>query len=279
MALYKYVEPARIDVLRAGKIRFTPPRSLNDPFELNPYFTGLMDRTRLISELNSKHSMIVNATVRAYPPAVRSDVERQVLAMLRTEGDQLRREFEAMSAVEAKESGPRILAWVNKKLGMLALSEVPDDILMWSHYADGHKGMVLEFDDTHPWFNSTHPANPLFTRCLKVDYRKERPALVLDKFDQVSIFLVKSDRWEYEREIRVIRPLEEANETKDGGTIHLFNFPTACLTAVVCGSRADGVLLAELRTLARTDQRWRHLKIRRAWLDEVAYTLHIRDDD
>ncbi len=279
MALYKYVEPVRIDVLRSGKIRFTPPHSLNDPFELNPYFMGLMDRARLLSELDSKYSTIVNATIRAYPAAVRAEVERQVLAMLVTEGEQLRHEFEAMSAVEAKESGARILAWVNRKLGMLALSEVPDDILMWSHYADGHKGMVLEFDDSHSWFNGMHPANPLFTRSLKVQYGRERPALVLDKFDQVTIFLAKSDRWKYEREVRVIRPLEEADEVRDGENIHLFQIPPACITAVVCGCRADGAVLAEVRELARTDPRWRHLKIRRAWLNEVAYLLHIRDDD
>jgi hypothetical protein len=220
----------------------------------------------------------VKAAIHAFPADERATAEREVLALIETEGDKLLREYEEMSRIEAKESGDRILAWVNSRLGMFALSEVPDDILMWSHYADGHKGMLIEFDDAHPWFNEKHAANPLFARCLKVGYSENRPALVLDSFDQVTAFLVKSNRWQYEREVRVIRPLDEADETKDS-SIHLFKFPPACITAVVCGSRADGTLLAGLRTLARTDPRWRHLKIRRAWIDEVAYRLQIRDDD
>jgi hypothetical protein len=37
-------------------------------------------------------------------------------------------------------------------LGILSLSEVPDDLLMWTHYAANHSGFVLEFDDKHHWF-------------------------------------------------------------------------------------------------------------------------------
>ena len=32
------------------------------------------------------------------------------------------------------------------KMGILCFSEHCDDILMWSHYSDGHKGFCLEFD-------------------------------------------------------------------------------------------------------------------------------------
>jgi hypothetical protein len=30
---------------------------------------------------------------------------------------------------------------VTSKVGVMCISEVPDDILMWSHYADCHKGV------------------------------------------------------------------------------------------------------------------------------------------
>lgn len=33
--LFKYCPPERVDVLRSGKIRFTPAKDLNDPFEIN----------------------------------------------------------------------------------------------------------------------------------------------------------------------------------------------------------------------------------------------------
>jgi hypothetical protein len=34
------------------------------------------------------------------------------------------------------------------KIGVYCLSAINDDILMWSHYAEGHRGMCLEFDTT-----------------------------------------------------------------------------------------------------------------------------------
>src|SRR5262245_21657453 len=36
VTLYKYCPPERFDVLQNGKIRFTPPAVLNDPFEMSP---------------------------------------------------------------------------------------------------------------------------------------------------------------------------------------------------------------------------------------------------
>jgi hypothetical protein len=37
MALYKYLIPARLDVLERRRIRFTQPAAFNDPFEFKPY--------------------------------------------------------------------------------------------------------------------------------------------------------------------------------------------------------------------------------------------------
>lgn len=38
MRLYKYLHPDRIDVLRSGRICFSSPSNLNDPFELKAPF-------------------------------------------------------------------------------------------------------------------------------------------------------------------------------------------------------------------------------------------------
>ncbi|PNV83898.1 MAG: hypothetical protein C0627_03670 [Sulfurimonas sp.] len=39
-------------------------------------------------------------------------------------------------------------------VGTLCLSAKNDDILMWSHYANNHSGIVLEFDKAHLFFNT-----------------------------------------------------------------------------------------------------------------------------
>src|SRR6266568_3737553 len=36
MILYKYLQPARVDILKHRRIRFTQPGAFNDPFEFRP---------------------------------------------------------------------------------------------------------------------------------------------------------------------------------------------------------------------------------------------------
>ena len=50
------------------------------------------------------------------------------------------------------------------RLGMLCLSERPDDILMWSHYAGSHTGFCLEFDKVG--------LKEFWGFCEPVEYRK-----------------------------------------------------------------------------------------------------------
>lgn len=93
---------------------------------------------------------------------------------------------------------------------ILCLSEVPTSILMWSHYAQNHSGIVLRFTDAT--FN-----NPL-KRAKPMQYVKHMPSLFDD--DSFSDFLAgygsmeprrimddliwsKSNQWAYEREWRV----------------------------------------------------------------------------
>src|SRR5262249_46903341 len=40
----------------------------------------------------------------------------------------------------------RVIDDASTRFGMLCLSEKPDNILMWSHYSDGHRGMVIGLD-------------------------------------------------------------------------------------------------------------------------------------
>jgi hypothetical protein len=42
MLLYKYVTSERIDVLSAGRIRFTQPAEFNDPFEVAPSLAAML---------------------------------------------------------------------------------------------------------------------------------------------------------------------------------------------------------------------------------------------
>ena len=116
---------------------------------------------------------------------------------------------------------------------VLSLTETNNNLLMWSHYADQHKGIVIEFDMAQPLFDSYKSSpNTMLDENLdeevidqedakkkeainagviqRVRYNSLRPDM--NKFDNIlEHFLVKSEEWIYEKEHRVILPLVAAD--------------------------------------------------------------------
>ncbi len=96
--------------------------------------------------------------------------------------------------------------------GIISLSETYDNLLMWSHYADEHRGAVFELtiDDDNPnsLFIHTPPSStPESKNFGKVDYRKFRS--YQGEISSESIpdirrhyIFTKSDEWMYEKEQR-----------------------------------------------------------------------------
>lgn len=77
------------------------------------------------------------------------------------------------------------------------LSECNDSILMWSHYADNHRGICIEYDLTNSIHQKLYPV--IYTH-LPIDCSNlEDPDLAW----LVSI-LDKYDIWKYEKEWRIV---------------------------------------------------------------------------
>jgi hypothetical protein len=109
------------------------------------------------------------------------------------------------------------------KAGILSLSERCEDILMWSHYANGHRGLCLGF--------ASSDNDLFFGRALPVVYSAARP--VFDPRDDdfrasEKVVLTKSEHWSYEREWRI-------TETRGKGS---YVFPSETLRTVIFGCRA-----------------------------------------
>ena len=86
--------------------------------------------------------------------------------------------------------------------GVVCFSASPTQMLLWSHYADGHRGVCLEFDtDERPirgWKHYTY---------IPVGYCEDRTIDVLGLgFDAAFIALLstKGSAWAYEQEYRLI---------------------------------------------------------------------------
>jgi hypothetical protein len=71
---------------------------------------------------------------------------------------------------------------------------------MWSHYADGHKGIALHFD------SHAAPFDTVFA--VEVRYAERYPEYSLFDPEPVALY-TKSTLWYYEEEYRVIRVVAE----------------------------------------------------------------------
>lgn len=134
-------------------------------------------------------------------------------------------------------------------VGVLSFSEDFTNPLMWAHYADQHNGIVLEFDYDKPLFQdsikSLGSRKSRFGKSVmggiyefpeRVMYRREMPSF--ERFGQVqpnskgeypwikflyALFFTKSNDWIYEKELRSIVQLRDADRIVCKRDKHLCN--------------------------------------------------------
>lgn len=168
-------------------------------------------------------------------------------------------------------------------LGVLCLSRNSNQPLMWAHYADSHRGMMLEFNSEHPAFNRKRSASDEFGYLRPVSYSTVRPAITMQALDGDRIFqdfaLTKADPWSYEEEIRLIWPLRFADKTVEtsSGSIELFSCPSSAVVSVTLGCKASEKTLDEVRQILWSQSNTAHIVVRRAQLDETAFALNYYD--
>lgn len=103
------------------------------------------------------------------------------------------------------------------RIGIVSFSETNDNLLMWSHYADNHRGMVVAFDTSHDFFIKDGSKSRQLGR---VHYRKDRMKALPQRLkygfhmsDSTRIYFEKSDEWIYEKEHRLMSDLYAADAT------------------------------------------------------------------
>lgn len=176
-SLYKYL-PARVSFFDNYLIRATNKLGLNDPFEVNPSIDFFVSFCQVTNETRFGNTP--------------EEIKRYLLSRPRNSN--------------WRELG---LTWY-KDHGIVSLTETKDNLLMWSHYADEHRGLAVEFDITHEFFNTQYAtdSNSHTGKVQRVLYRKERLRDVGDFF--MEPYFHKSDEWAYEKEHRLLLPLLQA---------------------------------------------------------------------
>lgn len=293
MPLFKYVAPDRVDILGTRRIRFTPATDFNDPFEATPHVEAIMP---------------ASAGRRSSSEDERKDLEEALRQEAELYG--LQRQFELLQRTVLHPAsnvdvfsvidllGPQLLRhiqpqfgaafqnWFGDRFGVLSLSERPTSLLMWAHYASSHMGLVIEFDGDHPFFHQQH-ASRVIGKVMKVVYADDRPAITAYEPGMAhtaphierlitQVLLTKGREWEYEREWRMVLPLNDvkAHPHTVMGRIHLFDVPAEAISVVVLGARVSGET-ATLVRVALDTQQMRHVRLRHAQISKTRYEVVI----
>jgi hypothetical protein len=143
--------------------------------------------------------------------------------------------------------------------GVLCLAQQPDNIMLWGHYADNHRGVCLKFDILKDL--------DFFSTPLNVIYARKYPAYNhLKSADEIAKLMIqtKFESWSYEREVRIVRP-------KTGQ----YNFDNSSLTEIIFGCETPLVEIDRIKTLTSIND-YEHLIFKRAVKRIGAYGLIIQ---
>ncbi|MDA1050514.1 MAG: DUF2971 domain-containing protein [Planctomycetota bacterium] len=250
MLVYKYLSPARVDVVESALIRFTPPLELNDPFEAQPCLLDYRDHLR---------AYLAKECGRADKPVSPADID----GLVDTHISNLQRRIGEVTVV-------------------LSLSKNCDNRLMWSHYGKSHQGFVIGFDSDNDFFSVQREQIRLSP--TEVQYSAERANVPVDSSVPPNQFLApdreflltKSQDWAYEEEIRVLADPQKADITKagpNGRDISLFQFPSTAVREIILGYRIPTDLASTLTEIVRSS--YSHARILRAALNERLFKMDI----
>jgi len=278
MPLYKYLHPDRIDVLHGQSIRFSSPAIFNDPFELKPHLAALAT-----PEYREAH------LIQILPEVLREEFEKlpiefQEQSSFKALLDSLLNQLpEARQKIQNFEEHliPKMQEIMDRKLeemiGILCLSESAENLLMWAHYADSHRGFVIEFDEHSPFFDCRLNPEDEFRHLRKVSYSFTRPSLILSDVVDFTPFMTKGIDWRYEAEWRMIMPLDTASSVIGEGphAVHLFEFPAKAIATVVLGYRMAEEKKENFRKLLCNSPKFSHVRCVDAKIDSVNYSVHV----
>ena len=203
--LYKYraFNVFCLRLLTHGEISYSDPRTFNDPLDCDPTIEVDIDRSAL------EH--LCYAFLRSTKTEADAKAEIDNYRYLSTEyGD-----FKADPSVE--DYLKRLLAAQIKRdldqelgvSGVLSLSARWDSVLMWSHYADNHRGVCIEFDLTEGSYPNLRPVSYRAPRRIKASDLfgwKRRGSAEAEKRVRDTYYFAKAGAWKYEKEWRDIAP-------------------------------------------------------------------------
>lgn len=231
------------DIVVRHRIFLSSPSDFNDPFDCAPTLSS--PKTAIAWEVTSKR--YIQRIEREFG----ANEARAVRAGLKklSNRDKLRLLNEA-SRLSAEQTG------------IYCLTELSDNVLMWSHYADNHKGVCVEFRiDSHP-ISHIHAVARVF-------YQTERPELPILRIDDdenrtYDALRTKAEFWAYEKEWRLMLA---------GAARKSMDIPKNVVASIILGARCTQETAARVEQIAA--QSSSSLIIRKAEISSTAFKLEV----
>lgn len=182
-------------------------KDFNDPFDT----TAKVIKSGSLQDMRKRFSQIVDNNI---PNLSKQRKELEISKMMKNFSDN-------------PEAYRKILIESTQAAGIFSVTENARDILMWSHYASQHKGMLLQFEIAGDPENLLH--------ALKMHYSLEYPCFDVSLSFEVQfedIMLRKSCQWKYENEWRILRI---------GGAGTYQPFKHKAITSLIFGCRSEAI--------------------------------------
>jgi len=268
-SIFKYVSADGVRIVESLKIRFTKPCEFNDPFDMRPVM-GTFDEGALLRFQKKAADRIFWKQNLAGNNISRRTFDEQTKQVEEETTNRIRNNPSLIKTLAIEEQD-KIFA----NIGILCLTENESDILMWSHYAESHKGLLIEFDPQHPFFgDSAKIPGRDFDLLSRVCYSSDRPKMAMGGQIDPSLFITKSSHWAYENEWRMFKHLKtQPAAHKEGKAIYLFDIPAECIRRVVLGWHVHYDTSKRLFKAKASNPSLRHVMIQQAREDTDKFAL------
>lgn len=245
--VYKYRSPnSAIKILEEQTIYLPSVSQFNDPFDckIPMNFEEIAENEGLQRQFAENFLIPPNTP----QDKIKEDVDK-ILAKGKIKDKEVHRKMEEARIREMEEV-----------FGVFCLSVIPDNLLMWSHYSDSHKGICIGFN-TEKLVQAIKP-----TWVAPIKYSSNYPKIsVLEHPEQILEIMLfnKSMDWNYEKEIRYVK------NTINGDREILI--PTDAIEEIYIGCMASEE--TQNKILQIRGQKYQHTKISKFSKDKLNFRL------
>jgi Protein of unknown function (DUF2971) len=284
--LHRYFSSHAVETITSKLLRASLITSFNDPFEFLYYpeinLTSGNAKRFLKRELWKSDEFYRHCKKQFPQIKNRKDFKKFMSENGDVVTEGLRKGYEEIAPLSLEDRE----RMVNTSLRVICFSHSDlnrfDEILVWSHYADCHKGVRLgfEFPATATLHFTLTPVDYRANR-VKIDFGKTIGITTPQKLNDALLeaLKVKSVAWKYEQEFRIIINLEDCVpiQNEAGKTDYYMRFDPSWLKSVDFGARCLPEVKKQI--IAILKQNYPHVKTSSAAYHATEYALTYVQDE